>query len=138
MALSNINPNNCILIVNGRRLTEWGTSDSPISITTMNPKREMIECQNGDAIVAERAVQMFEITVNLKQHSADSSFMSAIYNSSGGQAAVSYTTMNTGESFFSDEGIVVNIGDSDRGGVSASDDTYTMQFNDNVFTRGSI
>ena len=110
MALPNINPNNCVFIVNGRRITEWGTSDSPITITTVDPKREMVACQNGDAIVVERVTQMVEITLNLKQNGADSSFMSAIYNSSGGQVSVSYTIMNTGESFLSDEGIVTNVG----------------------------
>tara|TARA_A200000159_G_C7176155_1_gene277522 strand:+ start:170 stop:586 length:417 start_codon:yes stop_codon:yes gene_type:complete len=138
MALTNINPNNCILIVNGRRLTEWGTSDSPITITSVDPKREMVACQNGDAVVTERVVQMKNITVNLKQHSADSAYMSAIFNSAGGQVSVSYTTMDTGESFVSSEGIITNIGDSDRGGSTASDDSYEMVFNDNVHTRGSI
>ena len=138
MALTNINPNNCILIVNGRRLTEWGTSDSPITITSVDPKREMVSCPNGDAVVTERVVQMKNITVNLKQFSADSSFMSAIYNSSGGQVSVSYTTMDTGESFVSSEGIIINISDSDRGGSTASDDSYEMMFNRNVHTRGSI
>ncbi len=138
MPLTVINPENVIYTVNGRRITQWGTSDSPLTTSAVDPKREMTACMNGDAVLGERVTQMKEHTLSLIQHSPDSAFLSGVYNGAGGLVSVSYTIMNTGETFSSLEGSITNIGDLDRAGVSPSDDSYTINFNRNIETRGEL
>jgi hypothetical protein len=138
MPLTVINPENVIYTVNGRRITQWGTSDAPLSISTVDAKREMTACMNGDAVLGERVTQIKEHTLNLLQHGTDSAYLSGVYNSAGGLVSVSYTIMNTGESFTSLEGSITNLGDLERAGVSPSDDSFTMVFNRNTETRGDL
>ena len=138
MSVTLINPENVIYSINGRRITQWGTSDAPISISTVDAKRELTACMSGDAVLSERVTQIKQHTISLTQHSNDSAFLSGIYNKAGGLVSVTYKILNSNEMFNSLEGSITNLGDLDRAGVTPSDDSYTIVFNRSKEIRGGI
>lgn len=124
-----------IYTVNGRRIKEWGETDTPVVDTTTEPKRTLIKGQGGHAVIGESVAPGTQHVISVLRGSSDSSFLSGILNGDG-KVTVAYTQLGTLESFASEEGIITDRGDFNSGSGSVTADTYTIVFNNVIQTRG--
>ena len=120
---------NTVVTVNGRQITDWGNSESPISEAQIDQKRTLVRGLGGNATVLERKNPGKRVTLSVRAGSPDSAFLQGLFL---GGTAVTYTRTQIGsiETAVGTEGVVTTIGDKNRGGAdSVSDDTYTIEFN---------
>ena len=120
---------NTVVTVNGRQITDWGNSDSPISEAQIDQKRTLVRGLGGNATVLERKNPGKRVTLSVRAGSPDSAFLQGLFL---GGTAVTYTRtqISSIETAVGTEGVVVTIGDNNRGGAeSVSDDSYTIEFN---------
>lgn len=117
-----------VLTVNGRRLTDWGQAATPYTDDPIDPRRQLIRAQGGNGISTERSNPGRVMNVFLNPGGADSAYMQALYNS-GATIECSKQQVGTLEVATGIEGIIVNDGQSGRGGSTITDDQYTIEFN---------
>lgn len=133
--MKTFNASGLIYTVNGRRITQWGSTDTPVADSTVDPKRTIVKGQGGHAAVGENAAPGVQHVISVLRGSSDSSFLSGIF-AGDGRVTVAYSQLGTLESFASQEGIITDRGDFNSGSGSVTDDTYTIVFNNVIQTRG--
>lgn len=129
MALTkNLTVANTVVTVNGRRLTDWGESETPITEEAINPKRIMRSGQGGNAVMLERVNPGRRVTLRLNPGSADAAFLHGLYVSG---AIITYTRTQVGglENSVGTEGFIETEDPVGRAGTSVTDDSFTMIFN---------
>ena len=118
-----------VVTVNGRRITDWGQSDSPIVEEPIDQKRSLVRGLGGNGAILERINQGRRVTLSVMPASPDSAYLHGLYESG---AIITYTRTQVGslESSIGMEGISINENQVARGGAgSFSDDTFVFEFN---------
>jgi hypothetical protein len=131
------NASGFIYTVNGRRIREWGKTENPVVDTALNPKYTVVRGQGGDAVIGQSAAPGVQHVISVLRGSKDSAFLNALFQSDEPNTlVVTYNQLGTLEGFASQEGIITNRGDFSSGSGSVEDDTYTIEFNRFIQTRG--
>ncbi len=135
MAIFNFSAENFILVVNGRRLQNFGTEDA-CTHESIDPVSELKRGLGGDALRLDRVSPGRRYTIHLQAGSNDSGFMQGLMNSKA-QIEISTTQLSTLETTLAWEGMIVNDGATNRGSQNPSSDTFVVEFNKFQQTRGS-
>ncbi len=135
MAISNYSIPGTIVVVNGFQIQSWGATDPAMTIDPIDPKRVLMRCLGGGAVTLSRSNEGRSVTLNLQPGSPDAAFLSGLYNS-GATVTFSYTQIGTLETATGLEGVVVNVGQTGRAGMSVTDDQFVIEFNHWVETKG--
>jgi len=128
MALNNFSTDQIVVTVNGREITDWGDSDSPITDAPIDQRSNLRRGMGGNAIRLDRKNPGRSVTLNLNPGSPDSAYMQALFNSYA-NISFSATVIGTLENAIGTEGVITNDGASNRGGTTISDDQFLMEFN---------
>lgn len=136
MALHNFSTENFLIVVNGRTLTDWGTTDPAITHEPIDQISDLVRGMGGDALRMDRVSPGRRYTVNLQPGSQDSAFMQTLMNSKA-NISISTTQIGTLDKTIASEGVIVNDGSTGRAGQSPTDDQYIIEFNKFQQTKGS-
>ena len=128
MALQNFSTELLVFTVNGRQLTNWGETATPLTIDPIDPKSQLRRGQGGGAVRLDRINPGRTVNVFLNPGSADSTYMQALFNSKA-TITVTHTQIGTLETAVGTEGVITNDGSQGRGGMTITDDQYIMEFN---------
>jgi len=129
MSLPNYTTPNTLVVINGRRITNWGADENPFTSAPIDPKRHLVRGQGGGAVVTGRDNPGREVTLKLLPGSPDSRFMSAMDTAGIINIVLKFDVLGTGESGVGMEGVIVNDGSVNRGGPNPSNDEYILHFN---------
>lgn len=128
MALSNFSTDQIVVTVNGREMTDWGESETPITDAPINQRSNLRQGMGGNAVRLDRKNPGRSVTLNFNPGSPDSAYMQALFNSYA-NISFSFTVIGTLENAIGTEGVIINDGSNNRGGTTISDDQYIMNFN---------
>jgi hypothetical protein len=137
MALANFSPNNTVIEINGREITEWGTTATPYTDAQIDQQSQLIRGQAGRAIRNDRDNPGRTVEIFVMPGSADSAYLQGLSNSRA-DITISKTIIGTGEIAVGTEGVLTNNGQAGRAGSTISDDQYSFEFNLWNDLRGSI
>lgn len=135
MSLSNFSTELMVVTVNGRMLTDYGETATPVTDAPIDAKSQLRRGQGGNAIRLDRINPGREVNIFLNPGSADSAYMQGLFNSKA-NITYTYTQIGSLETALGSEGVIVNDGQRGRGGSTITDDQFTMQFNIWEATRG--
>lgn len=137
MALASYSPSQVVLHINGRRISNYGQSETPISVETIDEKHSLIRGMNGNAIKTTRVNNGWTLTVELLPGSSNSKYLTRLYNELVQEDyEATLVVIATGESVSLSEGVLNLTGPIGRGGTSITDDIFTLQFNIGTVTLG--
>lgn len=128
MSLNNMSTDLLVITVNGRQMTDWGETASPVKDEPIDPKSAIRRGQGGNAVRLNRINPGRRVTLALNPGSPDSAYMQGLFNSTA-NITFSATQIGTLENAIGTEGAIVNDASKDRGGMTVSDDVYIMEFN---------
>ena len=128
MAVNNFSTDLFSLQINGRLITDFGESDPPVTNAPIDPKSTLRRGLGGNAVRLDRKNPGRTLTVNLNPGGEDSAYMQGLFNSNATISAT-YYQISSLEAAVGTEGVIVNDGSVDRGGVTISDDQYIIEFN---------
>lgn len=128
MSLTNYGNDGNVTTINGRQITDFGETASPVQESPIDPKRALRRGQGGNAITTERTNPGRTVNLYLNPGSPDSAYLQGLFNSG---AVITYSRQQIGtlEGVIGTEGVVINDGTTNRGGTTISDDQYTIEFN---------
>lgn len=136
MAIHNFSTENFLIVVNGRSLADWGTTDPSVTHEPIDQVSDMVRGMGGDALRLDRVAPGRRYTINLQPGSQDSAFMQQLMNSKA-NITISTTQIGTLDKTIASEGVIVNDGSTGRAGQSPTDDQYIIEFNKFSQTKGS-
>lgn len=128
MALNNFSTEQIIVLVNGREITDWGESDSPITEAPIDQRSTLRRGKGGNAVRLDRINPGRAVTLSLNPGSPDSAYMQSLFNSNA-NITYSRTVIGTLENVIGTEGVITNDAAVNRGGVTITDDQFLMEFN---------
>lgn len=136
MALPSFGTENNVVIINGRRIQDWGQADPPYTEETIDPKGDLRRGLGGRAVRLDRINPGKRVTISLNPGSPDSAYMHSLMLSKAnivlGRNVIGSLEVATG-----DEGMITNDGQTGRAGQSITDDVYIMEFNSWIDMKGS-
>jgi hypothetical protein len=127
MAINNFSNDLTEVNVNGRIITDWGAADPPFTISPVNPKATIIRGNGSNGVVLFAKNQVYELTFNMNPGSIDSAFLQGTFT---GNTIITfgYTIVGTLEVAIGVQGVIINVGDTGRAGMtSITDDVYIAQ-----------
>ncbi|MCK5126784.1 MAG: hypothetical protein KAR42_11060 [candidate division Zixibacteria bacterium] len=135
MSLDNFSNNLFSVTVNGRTISDWGETPTPVTDEPIDQKSTLRRGQSKRAIRLDRQTPGRRVTLNLNPGSPDSAYISGLMNSN---ANIIYTSTQIGtlEADIGTEGVIVNDGPKGRGGDTITDDQYIIEFNNWKGTKG--
>ena len=128
MSLSNYGVPEFVLTVNGRLIQEFGETATPVTSSAIDPKAAIRRGQGGDAVALYRKNPGKSVSVALNPGSNDSKYMQDLMNQRA-IIEITYGQIGTQESATGSEGMIVNVGETGRGGMTITDDVFIMEFN---------
>lgn len=128
MSLQNFSTELLVFTVNGRQLTNWGETATPLTIDPIDQKSQLRRGQGGGAVRLDRINPGRTVNVFLNPGSSDSTYMQTLFNSKA-TITVTHTQIGTLETAVGTEGVITNDGSQGRGGMTITDDQYIMEFN---------
>ena len=128
MALNNYSTDLFVATVNGRVISDWGETATPLTDEPIDPRSALRRGQGGNAARLDRINPGRRVTFNLNPGGQDSAFMQALFNS-GATIETSLQQVGTLETSVGIEGVIVNDGPTGRGGQTITDDVYIIEFN---------
>ena len=117
-----------VLTVNGRLIQEFGETATPVTFSAIDPKAAIRRGQGGDAVALYRKNPGKSVSVALNPGSNDSKYMQDLMNQRA-IIEITYGQIGTQESATGSEGMIVNVGETGRGGMTITDDVFIMEFN---------
>lgn len=135
MALYDFSPATHVMTINGRRISDYGDTATPVTDAPIDAKSQLRRGQGGNAVRIDRINPGREVHVFLNPGSPDSAYVQGLLNSN---ANITITLEQTGtlDIATGTEGVIVNDGTRGRGGSTISDDEYVIQFNTWIATKG--
>ncbi len=128
MALNNYSTDLFVATVNGRVISDWGETATPLTDEPIDPRSALRRGQGGNAARLDRINPGRRVTFNLNPGGQDSAFMQALFNS-GSTIETSLQQVGTLETSVGIEGVIVNDGPTGRGGQTITDDVFIVEFN---------
>ena len=135
MAIHNFSTADFLITVNGRDLTNWGTTDPSVTHEPIDQNADLVRGMGGDALRLDRIAPGRRYTVNLQPGSQDSAYMQSLMNSKA-NITITTTQIGTLDKTVASEGVIVNDGQTGRAGQSPTDDQYIIEFNKFQQTKG--
>lgn len=135
MALYNFGPDNAVLTVNGRLISDFGEQASPYSDEPIDAKTQLRRGQGGRAVRLDRKNPGRRVQVYVNPGSPDSAYLQGLFNSNA-NITLSWTQIGTLEAAIGTDGVIVNDAAMNRAGTTVSDDQYTFEFNVWTATKG--
>lgn len=135
MALNNFSTDLCVVTVNGRQITDWGETATPYTDDPIDPKAALRRGQGGNAIRLNRINPGRSVNLFLNPGSPDSAYLQGLLNSNA-NITLTFMQIGTGEIAAGAEGVMVNDGQRGRGGMTITDDQFTIEFNSWTGSRG--
>ena len=137
MSLQNYGPDNSVLTINGRIISDFGENASPYTDGPIDPKVVLRRGQGGRAVRLNRKNPGRAVSIYLSPGSPDSAYVQGLFNSNANITA-SWTQIGTLEAAIGTDGVIVNDGTTSRAGTTVSDDQYDFQFNTWSATKGAL
>ena len=128
MALNNYSTDLFVATVNGRVISDWGETATPLTDEPIDPRAALRRGQGGNAVRLDRLNPGRRVTFNLNPGGQDSAYMQGLFNS-GANIEVSLQQVGTLETAVGIEGVIVNDGPVGRGGATVTDDVFIAEFN---------
>lgn len=128
MAVNNFSTDLLAVSVNGRLITDWGNTDPAYIEVPIDPSSTLRRGQGGNAARLDRINPGQTVTLNLNPGGADSAYMQSLKNS-GASITLNKTQIGSLETALGTEGVIVNRGQTGRGGRNITDDQYIIEFN---------
>jgi hypothetical protein len=128
MAVNNLSTDLFVLTINGRIISDWGETDPPYTDDPIDPRSVLRRGLGGNAVRLDRLNAGRSVVINLNPASPDSAFMQGLFNSNA-DITLSYQVIGTLEGAVGTDGVIVNDGQVGRGGMSITDDQFTIEFN---------
>lgn len=135
MSLQNYGPDNSVLTINGRVISDFGEQASPYSDEPIDPKVTLRRGQGGRAVRLNRINPGRRVQVYLNPGSQDSAYVQGLFNSNA-NITLSWTQIGTLEAAIGTDGVIVNDAAMNRAGTTISDDQFTLEFNVWTATKG--
>jgi hypothetical protein len=137
MAVNNFSTDLWAVTINGRIISDWGETATPFTDDPIDQKSTLRRGQGGNAVRLDRINPGRRVVLFLNPGGADSAFMQGLFNSN---ATVTLSTVQIGtlEGSIGTEGVIVNDGQTGRGGSTITDDQYIIEFNTWSATKGGI
>lgn len=135
MSLSNFSTDLCVVTVNGRVIKDWGETATPYTDDPIDPAAVLRRGQGGNAIRLDRINPGRTVNLFTNPGSPDSAYLQGLYISNA-NITLTYTQIGTLETALGTEGVMVNDGQRGRGGMTITDDQFTVEFNTWTATRG--
>lgn len=128
MSVNNFSTDYIVVTVNGREIKDWGDNASPITESPIDPRSTLRRGMGGNAVRLDRINPGRAVTLSINPGSPDSSYLQGLFNS---RANITYsrTVIGTLENAVGTEGVIINDGAVNRGGVTITDDEYMFEFN---------
>lgn len=137
MAIYNFSPENTVITVNGREITDWGETATPYTDDPIDPKSALRRGQGGNAVRLDRINPGRTVNLYLNPGSPDSGYMQGLMNSKA-TITLTQTVIGSGEVAAGSEGVITNDGSKGRAGSTITDDQYMIEFNIWDSTKGSL
>lgn len=135
MSLANFGPDNSVLTINGRVISDFGENASPYSDSPIDAKVQLRRGQGGKAVRLNRINPGRAVSIYLNPGSPDSAYIQGLFNSNANITA-SWTQIGTLEAAIGTDGVIVNDAANSRAGTTISDDQFNFEFNVWNATRG--
>ena len=135
MSLANFSTDLTVVTLNGRQLTDWGENATSYTDEPIDPASALRRGQGGNAVRLDRKNPGRRVTLYLNPGSPDSAYVQGLYNSNA-NITLSFTQIGTLENAIGTEGVIVNDAARGRGGMTISDDQWTLEFNGWTGLRG--
>lgn len=135
MSLANFSTDLTVVTLNGRQLTDWGENATPYADEPIDPASALRRGQGGNAVRLDRKNPGRRVTLYLNPGSPDSAYVQGLFNSNA-NCTLSFTQIGTLENAIGTEGVIVNDAARGRGGMTISDDQWTLEFNGWTGLRG--
>lgn len=135
MALNDFSTDLCVITVNGRQITDFGETATPYTDDPIDPAAALRRGQGGNAIRLNRINPGRSVNLFLNPGSPDSAYMQGLYTSNA-NITLTFMQIGTGEIAAGAEGVIVNDGQRGRGGMTITDDQFTIEFNSWSASRG--
>lgn len=135
MSLANFGPDNSVLTINGRVISDFGENASPYSDSPIDAKVQLRRGQGGKAVRLNRINPGRAVSIYLNPGSPDSAYVQGLFNSNANITA-SWTQIGTLEAAIGTDGVIVNDAANSRAGTTISDDQFNFEFNVWNATRG--
>lgn len=135
MALSDFSTATHVMTINGRRITDYGDTATPVTDGPIDAKSQLRRGMGGNAIRLDRINPGREVHTFLNPGSSDSAYVQGLFNS-GANITVTLEQVGTLDIATGTEGVIINDGTRGRAGTTISDDEYIMQFNTWIATKG--
>lgn len=137
MSLANYSPDLYVLTVNGRILTDYGETTTPVTDAPIDPKSVLRRGQGGNAVRIDRTNPGRAVSIFLNPGGPDSAYMQALFTSNA-NISLSALQIGTLEASVGVEGVIVNDTSNGRGGSVITDDQYNLEFNVWTATKGGV
>tara|TARA_R110000772_G_scaffold24212_12_gene64166 strand:- start:2721 stop:3131 length:411 start_codon:yes stop_codon:yes gene_type:complete len=126
--LNNFSTDLLVITVNGRIMTDWGETATPVTDEPIDPKTALRRGQGGNAVRLDRSNPGRRVNLFFNPGSPDSAFMQGLFNSN---ANITFSSQQIGtlEAAIGTEGAIVNDASVGRGGTTITDDNYILEFN---------
>lgn len=128
MSLQNFSTDLFVVVINGRVISDWGDTVTPVTDAPIDPKSQLRRGQGGNAIRLDRINPGRQVNIFLNPGSPDGSYMQGLFNSNT-NITMSVTQIGTLEASVGIEGVITNDGTTGRGGSTVSDNQFIMEFN---------
>ena len=127
MSFKNYSTENVVVTVNGRVINDWG-EDNPVREAMIDPHGTLMRGLGGRAARLDRINPGRLVELNIMPGSPDAAYLQGLLMS---RANITYTrtVISTMENAVGSEGMFVEDGEINRGGMTISDDSFTMHFN---------
>ena len=135
MSLANFGPDNSVLTVNGRVISDFGETASPFSDAPIDPKVQLRRGQGGKAVRLNRINPGRTVNIYLNPGSPDSAYVQGLFNANA-NIVLSWPQIGTLEAAIGTDGVITNDAAMNRAGTTVSDDQYTFEFNVWTATKG--
>ena len=135
MSLANFSTDLTVVTLNGRQLTDWGENATPYTDEPIDPASALRRGQGGNAVRLDRKNPGRRVTLYLNPGSPDSAYVQGLFNSHA-NITLSFTQIGTLENAIGTEGVIVNDAARGRGGMTISDDQWTLELNGWTGLRG--
>lgn len=127
-SIQNFSTDQFVVTVNGREITDWGDANPPYTEEPIDPAGVLRRGLGGSAIRLDRINPGIRSVLNINPGSADASYMRGLMNSKA-NITLTRTQIGTAEIAAFTEGVIVNRGSKGRGGMTITDDQFTIEFN---------
>ena len=126
--LNNFSTDLLVITVNGRIMSDWGETATPVTDEPIDPKTALRRGQGGNAVRLDRSNPGRRVNLFFNPGSPDSAFMQGLFNSN---ANITFSSQQIGtlEAAIGTEGAIVNDASVGRGGTTITDDNYIVEFN---------